>query len=221
MMKMKWIKILTFVSFICVCLMSTYSRAVVDEGPEKTVDYLVDKIRAVKYNDDDSATPLTPTDLQKNQKLYKEITSIIDVQDISQYALDSEWNKVGPLGRKQFQELFIELLEKVAYPNTAKFFKDLELEIRNVKLIGNKAMVYTSVYHEKEGRVDIDFKLEKYDNGWLITDVYLDSVSLVRNLRTQCQKIIRENSFAELLRRMREKAEEETSADISEITAKN
>lgn len=208
---------------IALCLFTAFqiatSLAATQTDPKATIDSLLGKIRSIKYTEDSSST-LTSADLQKNEKLYQEITELIDINGISRYALDSYWDRVGPPGQKQFENLFVELLEKVAYPNTAKFFKDLELQIRDIKVIGNKAMIYTSVYHEKEGRVDIDFKLEKSGNGWLITDVYLDGVSLVRNLRTQCQKIIRENSFAELLRRMKEKAEEKTAADVSEITGK-
>ncbi|SFM86252.1 MlaC/ttg2D family ABC transporter substrate-binding protein [Thermodesulforhabdus norvegica] len=206
------------------CLMATLlaplCSAATQADPKATIDDLINKIRSIRYTED-SSTTLTSADLQKNEKLYDEITELIDIDGISRYALDSYWDRVGPSGRSQFESLFVELLEKVAYPNTAKFFKDLEIEIRDIKVIGSKAMVYTSVYHEEEGRVDIDFRLERSGDGWLIRDVYLDGVSLVRNLRTQCQKIIRENSFAELLRRMKEKAEEETSADVSEITAKN
>ncbi|HDL90006.1 MAG TPA: ABC transporter substrate-binding protein [Thermodesulforhabdus norvegica] len=188
-------------------------------SPQKVVQTLVEKIRSIKRPEDDNSN-LSPKDIKYNNKLYGEISSLIDIMGISRYALDDDWNRVGASGQKKFQNLFRQLLEKVAYPNTAKFFKDLELEIRNVKVIKSKAMVYTSVYHEEEGRVDIDFKLQKNDHSWVIVDVYLDGVSLVRNLRTQCQKIIREHSFAELLKRMEKKLSEEDKADISEITAR-
>ncbi len=214
-------KIKILFSLVCIVTftVATALAAINTRDPKETVNQLVEKIRSIKRPPDDS-TPLSPSDIKQNQKIFSEINNMIDITEIGRYALSSSWNTVGESGRRKFIKLFKELLEKVAYPNTAKFFKDLELEIRKVKVLGNKAMVYSSVYHEEEGRVDIDFKLKKEKDKWVIIDVYLDGVSLVRNLRTQCQKIIRENSFAELLRRMEKKAKEE-SADFSEITAKN
>ena len=71
-----------------------------------------------------------------------------------------------------------------------------------------------------EGRIDIDFKLIPVEEKWLLRDVYLDGVSLVRNLRTQCLKIIRENSYEELLNRMKKKIREADTATVSEVTGR-
>ncbi len=81
-------------------------------------------------------------------------------------------------------------------------------------------MVYTSVIHEEEGRIDIDFKLLSASTSWVTVDVYLDGVSLVRNLRTQCLKIIRDYSFDELLSRMQKKIDERDTANLKEVTGR-
>jgi hypothetical protein len=52
------------------------------------------------------------------------------------------------------------------------------------------------------------FVNQRSSNTWLVRDIILDDVSLTRNLRSQCQKIITEHSYAELLRRMRDKLSE-------------
>jgi hypothetical protein len=53
-----------------------------------------------------------------------------------------------------------------------------------------------------------------------VEDVMLDGVSLARNLRTQCQKIIRENSFQELVARMRKKIVERNADDLKEVSGR-
>ncbi len=84
-------------------------------------------------------------------------------------------------------------------------------------------MVYTTVIHKEEGRIDIDFKLMqvKDKDVWMVIDVYLDGVSLARNLRTQCLKIIRDHSFEELIVRMTKKIEERETAHLKEVTGRN
>jgi phospholipid transport system substrate-binding protein len=69
--------------------------------------------------------------------------------------------------------------------------------------------------------VDIDFKLRQAGDSWVVEDVLLDGVSLARNLRTQCQKIIRENSFQELLSRMRKKIREGDKEDLKDVTGRD
>jgi len=43
---------------------------------------------------------------------------------------------------------------------------------------------------------------------WRVQDILLDDVSLAGNLQSQFNKIITENSYADLLRRMRDKLNE-------------
>ena len=82
-------------------------------------------------------------------------------------------------------------------------------------------MVYTTVIHKEEGRIDIDFKLMRVHDGWTVIDVYLDDVSLARNLRTQSLKIIRDHSFEELISRMTKKIKERDAAHLKEVTGRN
>jgi phospholipid transport system substrate-binding protein len=68
--------------------------------------------------------------------------------------------------------------------------------------------VKTTVKHPKEGLVSVDYRLSQDGGVWRVQDILLDDVSLAANLQSQFNKIITENSYAELLRRMREKLNE-------------
>ena len=70
------------------------------------------------------------------------------------------------------------------------------------------AVVPITVIHEKEGEVDIDFKLKQFPENWLVVDVILDGVSMRNNLRSQFYKILKKNDFNELIRRMKKKLKE-------------
>ncbi len=83
------------------------------------------------------------------------------------------------------------------------------MEYKSVSVNGDKATVNTTVRHPKEGLVSIDYKLERdASSGWVIHDILLDEVSLATDLRSQIQKVLREESYARLLERMREKLKE-------------
>ena len=188
--------------------------------PTQVVLTLLDKVKQLKKADPDEDKILTAEDKKRNDELGKQINQMIDLQGISVYTLQKHWKTLDGPKRESFVALFTELLTKVAYPNAGKFLLDLEVSVRKEKKRRNNIMIYTSVIHEEEGRIDIDFKLAPADNTWLVQDVYLDGVSLVRNLRTQCLKIIRENSYDELLNRMKKKIQEADTANLKEVTGR-
>ena len=191
-------------------------------APSATVVNLLDTVKGIKKSEPDNNIFLTPDEEKRNVELGRKANSFLDLQSIGAYALANYWTSRSASDRKAFVTLFGEVLEKIAFTNTSKFLGDLEVKVGKEKVLKDKAMVYTSIDHEKEGRVDIDFKLHQAENGaWVVEDILLDGVSLVRNLRTQCLKIIRDNSFEELMSRMRKKIVELDSSDIKDITGRD
>lgn len=197
------------------------SEAQANLVPRQLVKKLLDTVKRIKKSEPDEHILLTPEDERRNGELSRQINQMLDIEGISAYALWREWEKRSAQERDMFVDLFTMLLERVAYTHAGKFMRDLTISVHKEKVLKNKAMVYTSIYHEEEGRIDIDFKLLQNEKGWLVQDVFLDGVSLARNLRTQCLKVIREHSFQELLSRMRKRIEEEGAEELEEITGRN
>ena len=193
------------------------------ETPARLVIRLFKTVKQLKKADPDKNILLSPAEDKKNRELAVVLNRLLDIRYISRYALMKHWGNMADQDRQLFVSVFTDLLSKVAYPNAGKFLKDLEVSIRREKKIRKKVMVYTTVIHKEEGRIDIDFKLMqvKDKDVWMVIDVYLDGVSLARNLRTQCLKIIRDHSFEELIARMTKKIEERETAHLKEVTGRN
>ena len=51
----------------------------------------------------------------------------------------------------------------------------------------------------------MDYRLHEKDGTWHAYDLIVDGVSLVKNYRSQFEKIIRSSSYQELVRRLRER----------------
>jgi phospholipid transport system substrate-binding protein len=134
-----------------------------------------------------------------------EALALIDLPGVSRATLGKHWTRQKPLEQDELKALFAQLLIHVAFPQSAAFFRQHEVTVTDEYIRGHKATVTTYVEHAKEGQIDIDYHLVRQDSGWLIRDIQLDGVSLSRNLRAQFQQIIRKDSYAALLRRMREK----------------
>ena len=171
--------------------------------PEKAVKDLLDKIKQIKKGDD-----LTPEQAKNNNMLSDKAINFLNIPFVGQKALGKYWKKRSAEEQNSFLELLKGLFIHVAFANSAKFFKELELNFGETKITGKKAIVPLAVIHEDEGEVSIDFILAQNSDDWLVVDVILDEISMRNNLRSQFYKIIKKESYQELARRMEEKLKE-------------
>jgi phospholipid transport system substrate-binding protein len=148
---------------------------------------------------------LSAADRANNEAAAKTANALLDIPGVSQWAMGKHWEARSPAEQQEFIDLLAQLFAKIAYVKSAKFFGDLNITVTSEKISGQRAVVKTTVRHPKEGLVSIDYQLVQNSGTWRVRDILLDDVSLATNLRTQFNKIITENSYAELLRRMREK----------------
>ena len=192
-----------YIAFCILTLLIVPNLLFAEEGkPMAVVKELLTAISMVK---DESTFKLTPEERKNNKKLMKKANSLIDISILGPKTLGSHWKKRTPEEKESFLTVLTELFKKVAYPKSAKLSVDLEITYNNEMIKKGKAEVRTSMEHESEGLIEIDYKLHKINDKWLIYDVILDEVSLVLNLKTQFHKIIAEESFNELMSRMNDR----------------
>jgi phospholipid transport system substrate-binding protein len=79
-----------------------------------------------------------------------------------------------------------------------------------VKFVGDRAegalaVVQTRLVPTKGPEVPIDYRLIEKDGRWRVYDVVIEGVSMVANYRTQFDRVIRSSSYAELVKRLKDK----------------
>ena len=173
------------------------------KSPEASVKRLLNEIKQIV-----EGNGLSDVKKAANKNHSDIALSILEVQEISQKALGKYWKKHSAEQQDQFQKLLGDLFVHVAFPSSAKFFASLDLMYGKSKSNKGMTVVPITVIHEKEGEVDIDFKMKQFAKNWLVVDVILDGVSMRNNLRSQFYKILKKNDFNELIRRMKKKLKE-------------
>ncbi len=153
-----------------------------------------------------------PADSAQAAAASRDALALIDLPGACRQMLGKHWAQRNATEQGEFIALFAQLLTHVAFPQSAAFFRDLAFTVEDERIHGHKATVSTYVEHATEGQIGIDYRLIRQNGVWLIRDIQLDDVSLSRNLRAQFQQIIRQHSYAELIRRMRKKLDHATSA---------
>ena len=166
--------------------------------PQAAVQELLGEIRQIKKN-------LSGQEKADNQKHAHSALVWLNVAEISKKALGKHWAKRSDSEQKRFQALLGELFLHVAFPSSAKFFAELDLMYGKTKEGKQRTVVPLTVMHEKEGEVDIDFRLTRTAGNWQVVDVILDGVSMRNNLRSKFYKVITKKGFDELMRKMEKK----------------
>lgn len=200
------LKISVYISLFLTCYLNSY---ILFAAARKPADIVQDLIKSIGMIKDESVIKLNPEEKKAKQRFIKRANSLIDIPGLGPKTLGPQWEKRTQKEKDNFLFVLTELFGKVAYPKSSKFFTDLEIKYNDEKAKQGRVEVNTSMEHESEGLIEIDYMLHKVNDQWLIYDVVLDGVSLVINLKSQFRKIILEESYGALIKRMNDRLEKE------------
>lgn len=135
----------------------------------------------------------------------EEVEKNLALAQLARWLMGPFWNDLGSRKQTDFVELLSQLLRELAYPRASEFLAETRFEYGATQRKGNEALVEVSVVNPDEGRVAINFRLNRSSRGWKVWDVRLDGVSFASNIRKQVQSIMAKHSYEELVKRMRQK----------------
>lgn len=171
--------------------------------PTEQVKEAVDKVIAILK---DPALKGPAKAEERRGRIRRVVKERFDLAEMAKRSLGIHWAARTPEERKEFVDLFWDLLER-AYIDRIETYTDEKILYVAESTDGDFAVVKTKVESRKNLVFPIDYRLLKRGDDWEVYDVVIEGVSLVNNYRTQFNKIIRSSSYEELVRRMRAKQE--------------
>jgi phospholipid transport system substrate-binding protein len=172
-------------------------------SPKACVEELLATIQKIK-----TADKLTTNEKKANSERSLKALNYLNITAISQKTLGKHWAKLPDEDKSRFSKLLGELFIHVAFPNSGKFFTDVDLVFAETEIEKAKAFVPMSVVHKNEGEIEIDFYLKQNSEDWKVVDVHMDGVSMRNNLRSQFNRILSKENFEKLVLRMEKKLKE-------------
>ena len=134
----------------------------------------------------------------RQAKLRSVADSFFDWRELSRRAAAEGWKKFSSKQQDDFSELlqktYVRKLEK--YNNEKVIYQGEQVE-------GNQAFLKTQV-QMKDKTIPINYVMIKHDQ-WMVYDVVVEGVSLVKNYRTQFSKILSKDSPEALIQRIKDK----------------
>lgn len=189
-----------FLSMLAADTVSAYA----DRSPTKSIKNTNKTINALlrKRASEGSAAAKRIKD-----RLKKAVNNFLDFEELSRRALGKHWEKRTPEERAEFVQILSDLIHR-NYLKQLRDNLDYKLEYGEESVNGTTARVVTTVKVTKDGRteeVEIEYRMHKTKTGWRVIDVITDEVSIVRNYRSQFNRIIRRDSYEALVKKMRNK----------------
>lgn len=169
----------------------------VTDGLKSTVDQVINVVTDPKYKGDSEA---------RRAKLRSIINPKFDYIEMGKRSLARNWRDLSPQERKEFIDLFGQLLEN-SYANKIESYQNEKINYVDEIIKGKYAMVKTEIVR-KNDVIGVDYKLINAGNEWLVYDFIVEGVSMVRNYRSQFNKIIHKDSFQVLMDKLSKKVSE-------------
>jgi phospholipid transport system substrate-binding protein len=142
-------------------------------------------------------------------ELKAEVNRFLDFEELGRRALARHWKERTEKERKEFVELLKDLIEHNYLKQLRQNLK-FKVEYQAETVTGDTAEVRTLLHIRQNNRpkeFPIDYRMKMTGERWMVYDVISDEVSIVENYRSQFNRIIRRESFAKLLDRMRTRIE--------------
>ncbi len=127
-----------------------------------------------------------------------------NMRRMAKFSLGRDWKGLNEAERSRFTELFRDLL-KESYVAIIDGYVDEKISYIKESIKGGKAVVQTVVISGSQGEIPLSYKLQVEEGKWLVYDVIIENVSLVRNYRSQFGPIMKKKGFVGLIAQMEKK----------------
>ncbi|MCS6291485.1 MAG: ABC transporter substrate-binding protein [Nitrospira sp.] len=141
--------------------------------------------------------------MPRRRMLEQVIGERFDYAEMSKRALAANWTPLTNDQRAEFVELFKAFLSD-RYAGKIEGYSGERTEYLSERLEGQYAEVRTRLISSKT-EIPMDYRMINKAGRWYAYDIIADGVSLVKNYRSQFDKIIHSDSYDELVKRLRDR----------------
>jgi len=140
----------------------------------------------------------------KKEKLRAIYKVMFDEVELSKRTLGLHWNKMNVAERREFVELYQQILEQAYMDKILSYTNEKVVFGRENKTSENLAEVQTKIVTSSK-EIPIDYRVILSGGAWKVYDVVIENVSLIQNYRSQFNDILANNTPEQLLMILRKK----------------
>lgn len=135
------------------------------------------------------------------------VSDHFDMREMAKRSLAKYWKKRTPVEQDEFVVLYTELINNTYIERLRSFSGSQDGTTFEKEIIRGTKAVVSSVVWQNSKEISVVYKLYNKKGVWLVYDVIIEGVSLVRNYRSQFAQIVQKNGYEALVRKIKEKLE--------------
>lgn len=188
------------IGVVVICLVALGAAPQSSESPTEAVRGTVSRVISIL---EDPALKDPAKLIPRRRMLEEVIAGRFDYAEMSKRALATYWTPLTETQRTEFVELFKRFLSD-RYAEKIEGYSGEQVGYLSERIEETYAEVRTELRSDKTD-IPMDYRLILKERRWHAYDIIVDGVSLVKNYRSQFQKIIRESSYQELVNKLRDR----------------
>lgn len=121
--------------------------------------------------------------------------------------LGRHWTQRTPAEKAEFIKIFSEFLKDTYSDKIATYYNDLDkIDYQGEKILDDYASVKLMITTKAKVDHPVEYRLQKSASGdWMVYDVVIEGVSLIKNYRDQFDAIIAKSSYDGLIQEIKAK----------------
>lgn len=141
---------------------------------------------------------------ERNGTIVKSLTPMFDFELMAKLSLGSKWRELSDAEGKKFVALYVERM-KQSYSSKIDAYKDEKVEIKKIEQTKEDRITLVSDLVSQTQKLEIAYKFHKpkvpvvSKDKWLIYDVEILGVSILKTDMAQFKEFLQTKSMAELM----------------------
>ncbi len=164
-------------------------------GPIDQVKPTLDKILEVLL---DSSLKGDVKKVERRAIVMSIIKTRFDFREMSRKVLGKTWAKITHGDQDHFTSLMTELLENV-YIGKLESYSGQKIDYTGERIKNDKALVSTTIDNNGE-KIPLHYLLINRKSNWMVFDINIDGVSLIKNYRQQFKSVLKRDGFPGLVK---------------------
>jgi phospholipid transport system substrate-binding protein len=137
----------------------------------------------------------------KRAAIKKIIAENFHFDEMAKQSLGKYWEELSGTKRSEFKAIFQDLFQDSYTRLVLDFLRQEKILYTKEDIQQGQAMVKTTIVRMNE-EIPVDYFLTVVQEKWLIQDVNIDGVSIVQNYQKSFSRVIKQESFESLLKKM-------------------
>ena len=141
---------------------------------------------------------------ERERLIRQEVDERFNWEEMSRRTLARHWTKRTDEEKREFIDLFGKLLERT-YMDQVEGYSGEKVIYEGERVDGDYGLVKVRILMETQDELPVLYRIKNKGDEWLVYDISIEGVSLIKNYRTQFNSIIARSSYKKLVERLKDK----------------